>query len=307
MTATRYYAIRSLFAFACVMLSACNPAKPTSSEHEKNVETSLEAQMELETTSKNLEKPSKSLVLELEAKLLDAATQANALNTETKAFLASPTEQGHADLLQTYQKAHQSYRLASAVLFLASGQSASNLLIDAFPMLPGYLDSVEGYPSSGLIHSEMNINLKTLEDEHQFSDELYLTLGFHPYEFILTGDPSSPIAAWRRFTIEGTEKQKLAAQRRSAYLALLATQLQNDIEQQTLWWQKSKPVRLAFLNDERVMEEYLEKERDHSGESGAKHIKAFWLSLDALQKSETPPMTEEAPEKTSPSDSSSPE
>lgn len=269
--------------------------------------TSLDTQIELKTDTEGQDKPSPALLLELEEKLLDAAAQANALNTATNAFLASPSEPAHNELLDTYQQAHQSYRLASAVFFLASGQNASNLMIDAFPMLPGYLDSVEGYPSSGLIHSEISIDLKTLKNEHQFSDQLYLTLGFHPFEFILAGDPSSPIAAWRRFAIEGTEKQKISAQRRSGYLALLASRLQNDIEQRVIWWQKSKPVRLAFLNDERVMEEYLGEEREHTGDAGAERIKSFWLSLDALQTNAEAAMTEEAPEKTSPSDSSSQE
>lgn len=305
MTRTQRYLLNCLLTASCIALTACDSPRPT--PEPPNPETSPETQTDQQTEKKEQNKPSLALILELEAKLLDAASQANTLDTQTKTFVASPSEQAHTNLLEAYEQTHQSYRFAAAVLFLASGQNASNLMIDSFPMLPGYLDSVEGYPSSGLIHSEISIDLKTLEDEHQFSDQLYLTLGFHPYEFILTGDPSSPIAAWRRFAIEGTDKQKVAAQRRSDYLTLLANHLHNDIQQQALWWQKSKPVRLAFLNDQRVMERYLEEEKAHTGDAGVERIKTFWLSLDALQKSAENAMTEEAPEKTLPSDSSSPE
>lgn len=307
MTRTHRRILKCLLTASCMAVIGCNPSTPTSSEPPETPENSLEAQIGQQLGAEEQAAPSPALILELEAKLLNAATQVSSLNTATKTFLASPSEQAHTDLLEAYQQAHQSYRLGATVLFLASGENASNLMIDAFPMLPGYLDSVEGYPSSGLIHSELSIDLKTLEDEHQFSDQLYLTLGFHPYEFILTGDPSSPIAAWRRFAIEGTKKQKIAAQRRSDYLALLANHLQKDIQQQVLWWQKSKPVRLAFLNDQRIMEGYLKEEKEHTGDAGAERIKDFWLSLDALQTSAEIAKTEEVPEKTLPSDSSSQE
>lgn len=303
-----HHAMRqSLIMTFCLALIACNPSKPTTPKELLTSETSQEAQTDPQTNTAEQAKISPELILELEAKLLDAAEQANILNTVTDTFLASPSEQAHSTLLEAYQRAHQSYRLAAAVLFLASGQTTENLAIDAAPMLPGYLDSVEGYPNSGLIHSEMNLDLNTLKDEHQFSDQLYLTLGFHPFEFILQGDPSSPIAAWRRFVSEGTEKQKSAAQRRTTYLSLLANNLRSDIRQQALLWQKTKSVRKAFLNDPRIMEDYLEKEKEHSGEAGAERIKAFWLSLDALQDSASSTMTEEEPESTLPSDSSSQE
>lgn len=294
----------SILVLSTVALTACNPSQPTNSEATPNTPSGQPPEQAKTPASSDL--ISSKLAEKLEATLIDAANQSVALTQASKSFLEAPSEKAHTSLQQQYQLAHSAYRLGAVVLYLSSGTAQANTMIDAFPMLPGYLDSVEGYPSSGLIHSEVGIDLATLQEEHQFSDELYLTLGFHPFEFILNGDPSAPIPAWRRFVLEGTDKQKAAAQRRAEYLRLIAETLQADIQQQLNQWQQEKTVRLAFLKDQREMESYLETETEHSGEEGAARIKAFWLSLDALQTTTESTMIEEEPEKTSPSDSSSP-
>jgi uncharacterized iron-regulated protein len=296
---------RSILVLSSLSLAACNPSQPTSPDAAPDARQS--PAVEQVQTQAPSDRVSSKLASELESTLLEAVNQSRALTLASKTFLEAPTEQGHTSLQQQYQRAHSAYRLAAVVLYLSSGTTQANTMIDAFPMLPGYLDSVEGYPSSGLIYSEVNIDLATLQEEHQFSDELYLTLGFHPFDFILNGDASAPIPAWRRFVVEGTDKQKAAAQRRAEYLLLIAETLQADIQQQLNQWQQEKTVRLAFLKDQRVMEIYLEEETQHSGEEGAERIKAFWLSLDALQATPESTMTGEEPEKTSPSDSLSPE
>lgn len=295
----------SILVISALHLAACNPSHPTNPEATPNEPLNQVAEQAQTQASSDL--MSSKLASELEATLIEAANQSVALTQASKSFLEVPSEKTHSSLQQQYQLAHSAYRLAAVVLYLSSGTAQANPKIDAFPMLPGYLDSVDGYPSSGLIHSEVGIDLATLQEEHQFSDELYLTLGFHPFEFILNGDPSAPIPAWRRFVVEGTDKQKAAAQRRAEYLLLIAETLQADIQQQLNQWQQDKAVRLAFLKDQREMESYLEAEREHSGKEGAERIKAFWLSLDALQATTESTMIEGEPGKTSPSDSSSPE
>ncbi|WP_166258951.1 imelysin family protein [Marinobacter salicampi] len=59
--------------------------------------------------------------------------------------------------------------------------------IDAYPLLPGYLDRVPGYPRSGLVYSEVPLTPGYLQQEHQSTDFYYLTLGFHPLETLLWG------------------------------------------------------------------------------------------------------------------------
>lgn len=294
-----------ILVLSALSLAACNPSQPTSSKATPNALSNQVTEQPQTQASSDL--ISSKLASELEATLLDAVNQSIALTETSKSFLEAPSEKTHTSVQQQYKRAHSAYRLAAVVLYLSSGTVQANSMIDAFPMLPGYLDSVEGYPSSGLIHSEVSIDLVTLQGEHQFSDELYLTLGFHPFEFILNGDPSAPIPAWRRFAIEGTDKQKAAAQRRAEYLLLIADTLQADIQQQLNQWQQEKTVRLAFLKDQREMDSYLAEETEHSGEESAERIKDFWLSLDALQANTESTMIEEEPGKTSLSDSSSPE
>ncbi|WP_157678127.1 imelysin family protein [Oleiphilus messinensis] len=60
--------------------------------------------------------------------------------------------------------------------------------LDQAPLLPGYLDSVQGYPLSGLVHSEMSLTREALLAQHQFADTYYVAVGFHALEFLLWGE-----------------------------------------------------------------------------------------------------------------------
>jgi len=59
--------------------------------------------------------------------------------------------------------------------------------LDQYPLLPGYLDAVEGYPYSGLIYSDIPITRESMEQEFQLGDPAYVSLGFHALELILKG------------------------------------------------------------------------------------------------------------------------
>ncbi len=74
-------------------------------------------------------------------------------------------------------------------------QHSLSTRIDQSPLLPGYLDAVEGYPQSGYIFSPLPIDRETLNQEHQFADTLYVTMGFHAIEFLLWGEPLAEKAA----------------------------------------------------------------------------------------------------------------
>jgi len=202
------------------------------------------------------------------------------LDTQTQAFVSHPDRDTHKALTEIFTKTHQAYRIS--VLSSALSSDATDSRIDEHWMLPGYLDSVDGYPSSGIIHSEMPLDVATLRSEHQFSDELYLTLGFHPYEFILLGDGSSPIETWRRFANEGTDKNKKAAERRRIYLSILASELAHEITQIAERWKAYPLLDISKLNDAEIKKEYLAQEKIHSGEDTAKQVEQEWLALKTL-------------------------
>jgi len=210
------------------------------------------------------------------------STQALADNTQ--AFVGAPSAELHTRLLDSYTNAHQDYRLAFASAHVSEQALFSAFQIDDQPLLKGYLDSVDGYPHSGLINSELPIDLATLESEYQFSDPMYLTLGFQPYAFILSGDPSHPVAAWRRFADEGTEKQKNTAQRRRSYLSLLANQIHKKVTEQHDFVQSLEAVDLGRLEDQEFWQNYTNEEQSLSGNESAEKIKALITTLRGLHK-----------------------
>ncbi|MDC0663084.1 imelysin family protein [Marinobacter sp. SS21] len=120
------------------------------------------------------------------------------LQQQVVAFLDAPTEASLANARQTWQAAHQAYRLVQsdyALAGLTPPQIAdSRDPIDAFPLLPGYLDQVPGYPNSGVVFSDVPLTPEFLAREHQSTDFHYAILGFHPLEFMLWGNPGENAA-----------------------------------------------------------------------------------------------------------------
>lgn len=146
---------------------------------------------------------------------------------------------------QQWRQTHDAYLLASIADLLKMPHPvldmtqntpevihSARIRIDQHPIIPGYLDSVAGYPISGLMNAETPINFETLNAEHQFSDQAYVTLGFHALEFMLFGDPEIENPRFEDFLSSENKEDELTAktaQRRLAYIRLLAGQLRKDL------------------------------------------------------------------------------
>ena len=274
--------------FSVALLNGCSNDSPPLKEVNLEVNAATEPKPEavVRVPTNEIQSPVSSLKMRLEDLLATSELESANLANATDAFTRKPTEEAFASLVLQYESAHQAYRLARVSALLDASAMIDDKHIDDAPMLPGYLDSVEGYPSSGLIYSELPIEITTMLQEYKFSDELYLTLGFHPYEFILKGDASSPVAAWRRFNEEGTEKHSLAAERRRTYLTLLANTLHKDISEQAALWRQSATIDATKLDDEMLKEKIIEDERAHSDKETAQAIASLWDDLDKLAKSD---------------------
>jgi uncharacterized iron-regulated protein len=107
----------------------------------------------------------------------------------------------------------------------------SHIRIDQYPYIPGYLDAVKGFPSSGLIFSEQTITEEFLNIEHQFSDTAYVAIGFHALEVMLFGDTGNRASTDFAPKKQTTTLTKTApAARRSEYSRLLVKILLSDIK-----------------------------------------------------------------------------
>ncbi|WP_020410331.1 imelysin family protein [Hahella ganghwensis] len=128
---------------------------------------------------------------------LQAAAHVETLGTSIKQLRQKPTWANLQEARQHWLEAHRSMQALWSLYVLdqpaallerqpANSAFTYGSLIDQTPMLAGYLDTVGGYPASGLIHAlDLPISQPLLEDKHLFADPMFLTFGMHPLEFIL--------------------------------------------------------------------------------------------------------------------------
>ncbi len=114
-----------------------------------------------------------------------------------------------------------------------------SFVIDAWPIQPGYLDYLNTYPHSGIVNDiAMPLTASALRQQHGFSDNSDVSLGFHAIAYILWGEQGDrPVTD---FIADGevTEKQKasglspidLPNSRRRTLLQLQTQLLTDDIK-----------------------------------------------------------------------------
>ncbi|MDZ7686655.1 MAG: imelysin family protein [Gammaproteobacteria bacterium] len=118
-------------------------------------------------------------------------TASAALVRATERFLASPRRETRAALQSAWHDAHREY---AATLLLLPQNPASQRTgpIDTWPIEPGFLDSLPGYPDSGLINdTTITIDARTMRAQHGFTDPSEASLGFHPIEYYAFTRPLS--------------------------------------------------------------------------------------------------------------------
>lgn len=280
--------LRTSLVASMLALSACsNSTNEATDSPLATQEQASESQVAKQASIATPNAQNLAILTQVQASFKQSRASAQTLTESTRVYTASPSAEAHTALLDLFKLAHQDYRVALATTHISTQALLSAHMIDDAPLLNGYLDSVEGYPHSGLINSELPLTAESLAREYQFSDPLYLTLGFHPYAFILAGDPSHPVAAWRRFADEGTDKQKNAAQRRRDYLVVLAEQIQAKISEQHDFLSSLQALDISQLKDDAFWETYIAAEKERSGQETSEKIKHLITELRALAKDQT--------------------
>lgn len=187
------------------------------------------------------------------------------LRARVERFVRAPDEVARKEALEAWQNAHDLFQVwqwlrqlgvFSAPLdesqFEPELQHSIWSRLDQDELIPGYLDEVEGYPRSGLMHTETPINAETLEHEHQFSDKAYVTLGFHALAFMLTGDlyfsRSTPRAeAFAALPNDALDPLRSAPLRRSLFVLQLAQQIDMDTQILLSAWREDTGAYLSQL------------------------------------------------------------
>lgn len=173
-------------------------------------------------------------------------------------FLAQTNIENLDRARQSWLLAHSSYELTTLHRYFAASildeQNSIALLqlqyqINHWPIVPGYLDYVDGYPDSGIVH-DINVSLDSigLRDQHGAFDISEVTLGFHVLEFLLWGsrdtqselrsvDDFIEIDALDASQIEsGYSLEQLSNNRRRQLLAIIADILLGDFRELGSLW-----------------------------------------------------------------------
>ena len=166
---------------------------------------------------------------------------------------------------QAWLNAHSAYELTALHRYfttqLFGEQNSSALMqlqyqINHWPIIPGYIDYVNGYADSGIVH-DINVNLDadSLHKQHGTFDISEVTLGFHVIEFLLWGsgsdsDPRPPadFDAVLELTPEEKERgyrlEQLSNNRRRIFLSIAADTLVKDLRAlQSLWLSEEPSIR----------------------------------------------------------------
>jgi len=200
-------------------------------------------------------------------------THAKQLQTSIQLFLSKPNKKTLDDTKQQWLTSHNSY--AASKLFrilnikhpeldrsqIDPVKHSLAIRIDQSPLLAGYLDAVEGYPQSGYVFSPIPINEETLNKEHQFSDTLYVTLGFHAIEFLLWGENNEQARESTDYAALSVidKDPELVQARRSQLLLLITKLLIKDLDLQCHEWQQAEDYYPSHLtaHPEEAQNEYI--------------------------------------------------
>ena len=142
---------------------------------------------------------------------------------------------------QAWLDAHSAYELTTLHRYFATqllGEQGSLALmqiqyqINHWPIIPGYIDYVNGYPDSGIVHDiNVNLDVDSLREQHGAFDISEVTLGFHVIEFLLWGydsdsvpRPAADFDAVLELTSQETESgyslEQLSNNRRRLFLSV---------------------------------------------------------------------------------------
>lgn len=144
---------------------------------------------------------------------------ARKLQETVDTFVGNPSAETRGLLQDSWRDAHDRY----LEINLVTGASTLDDRIDAWPMEPGFLDSLPDYPSSGIINDEtLTIDTATVIEQHQITDASEVALGFHTIEYYAYERPLADF-------MPGADN----AERRRQLLTLVSTQLVDDITQAT--------------------------------------------------------------------------
>jgi len=237
------------------------------------VEATVEAiPSAFELLNPELSASAKEIALEYVEQIGADFNQAGIEIEKFQSSIATLTDQTSGENLslskQAWLNAHNAYELTTLHRYFATQlfgeQSGLALMqlqyqINHWPIIPGYIDYVNGYPDSGIVH-DINVDLDgdSLREQHGSFDISEVALGFHVIEFLLWGydtdsvaRPATDFDAVLELTPEEIESgyslEQLSNNRRRLFLTVVVNTLVNDfLALQSLWLAEEPSIRLRI-------------------------------------------------------------
>ena len=239
--------VRFLFLLSCLSITSCEPK--ISEKKDKAM---------------NERKLSEIIGLERNKLLKEATQKISLLSRNTKKYLETLSDEDHLEWQKTWRSAHESF---IAITFLPMNENFSE--IEAWPLTPGFIDSIENYPYSGIVNdSTIEITTDVLKAQHMITDPSEISLGFHVLEYYAFERT--------REDLNGTEE---ANKRRRALISLVSELLVEEIK--TL--EKGPPMKIDISYPELITHIKDKVQRIHIEIRSAEHC-AFSESTGQIVK-----------------------
>ena len=104
--------------------------------------------------------------------------------TQINQFLGEPNQENLLLAQTAWQSAHENFLKLKPALLNDKDQLISR--IDAWPIQPGFLDSLPGYPATGIVNDlSVEISVKELIHQHGITSDDEVSLGYHGLEYLL--------------------------------------------------------------------------------------------------------------------------
>ena len=255
-----------LAVLASLLLVGCNDetAKPQNIESVKEIAPST-----FELLNSELGSSAKEIILDyveqIGVDLIQAGIEIEMLQSSIVMLTGQATNENLSLSKKTWLDAHSAYELTTLHRYFAmqllEEQNSLALMqiqyqINHWPIIPGYIDYVNGYPDSGIVHDiNVNLDVSSLREQHGTFDVSEVTLGFHVIEFLLWGDdndavprPADEFDAVLELTPKETESgyslEQLSNNRRRVFLSIATDTLVKDFQAlQSLWLSEEPSIR----------------------------------------------------------------
>lgn len=254
------------FLLCCFTLIGCSrddPSAPSSDIIEVTANTSRIGDLDPELTAA-LRELVRGYLQQIELDFDDVERDLETLQNEIAEFIESPNLSRMNAVRASWLTAHSIYEVTALHRYflgivLAERESLTlfqlQYRINHWPVLPGYIDYVEGYPDSGIVHDiNVVLDIPGLREQHGVFDLAEATLGFHVLEYLVWGEnpqeisprPASdyvPITQLTVVQLDGDiELVHLSNNRRRQFLLVTSDALLEDFQSAQSLWNQSNIV-----------------------------------------------------------------